>query len=367
MPMNIQEKPPREASARGGTLFSPWRLGPIELRNRIVMAPMTRSRADAAGVQPAIAATYYAQRASGGLLVTEATHVSTGGGFFHTPGLQTAAQVEGWKPVTEAVHRAGGRIYVQLWHVGRTSHPDLIGGLQPIGPSAIACGGDVRVSATERKPRGVPRALEVSEIRRLVEDFHRGAVNAKAAGFDGIELHGANGYLVDQFTRDGANQRTDEYGGSIANRCRFGLEVTRALIDGIGADRVGYRISPTFGMSGMSDSDPLATFTYLASELGKLGIAYLHIHEPITDTNRMTPKLRPSFPGTTILCGAFSADSANAAIDAGETDLVAFGASYLANPDLPRRLQTGAPLNEPDKATYYTAGEKGYLDYPTLG
>jgi N-ethylmaleimide reductase len=358
---------PRARNESAIDLFSPYRLGELELANRIVMAPMTRSRAVAGNVPNPLAVTYYAQRASAGLIVTEATQVSPQGvGYIRTPGIHSAEQVAGWKRVTAAVHQAGGKIFLQLWHVGRISHPDFHGGALPVAPSAISSGIEV---FTEKGPQPTvtPRALELAELPGIVEQYRKGAQNAKLAGFDGVELHGANGYLLDQFTRDGSNKRTDAYGGSIANRARLPLEVTRAVIEVWGAARVGYRISPTGAFNSMSDSDPVATFSYLTEVLSKLDIGYLHVVDPAAAPMRVSPILRKKFNNTYIVNGGFNLAEASDVIARGEADLVAFGALFLANPDLPRRFEAAAPLNTPDQKTFYAGEDKGYVDYPALG
>lgn len=346
------------------TLFSPYCLGPLVLPNRIVMAPMTRSRALDGNVPNPLAETYYAQRASAGLIVTEASQVSPQGiGYIRTPGIHSPEQVTGWRRITAAVHRLGGTIFLQLWHVGRISHPDFHRGELPVAPSAIAANGEVFTAAGPRK-MVTPRALELSELPGIIEQFRTGAANAKAAGFDGVELHGANGYLLDQFTRDGSNKRTDAYGGSLENRTRLPLEVTRAVVEVWGPERVGYRISPTGAFNSMSDSDPLRTFSYFTEQLSRLGIVYLHVVDPIAGDKRVAPILRRKFEGSFIVNGGFDAATAQAALDDGEADLIAFGVPFLANPDLPRRYRTKAPLNRPDQATFYAGEEKGYVDYP---
>ncbi|MBV8745459.1 MAG: alkene reductase [Xanthobacteraceae bacterium] len=356
----------RERDHAANDLLKPYRLGSLELANRTVMAPMTRSRALAGNVPNPLASTYYAQRASAGLIVTEATQVSPQGvGYIRTPGIHSAEQVNAWKAVTDAVHQAGGKIFLQLWHVGRISHPDFHGGELPVAPSAISPGGEV-MTPTGNKPRVTPRALELDEIPGIVEQFRTGAENAKRAGFDGVEIHGANGYLLDQFTRDGANKRTDAYGGSIANRARLPLEVTRAVIDVWGPERVGYRISPTGTFNAMSDSGPVATYSYLTDELNKLGLGYLHVVDPIAAPKRVAPILREIFENTFVANGGFDLAQANEAIARGDTDLVAFGVPFLANPDLPRRFAEAAQLNPANQATFYVGEEKGYVDYPAL-
>jgi len=348
-------------------LFLPYQLGDIELNNRLVMAPMTRSRAVERSVPNPLAAIYYAQRASAGLIVTEATQVSPQGvGYVRTPGIHSAEQVIGWRKITEAVHGAGGKIFLQLWHVGRVSHPDFHGGELPVAPSAIAAEGQV-FTAHGPQPMVTPRALALGELPGIVEQFRKGAENAKAAGFDGVELHGANGYLLDQFTRDGSNQRTDAYGGSIENRARLPLEVTEAVIGVWGADRVGYRISPKAAYNSMSDSNPIGTFSYLAERLSGLGIVYLHVVDPVGDGDkRVSLLLRRRFAGSYIVNGGFGLDSADAAIRDHEADLVAFGTPFLANPDLPKRYRIKAPLNTPDQATFYAGEDNGFTDYPAL-
>jgi N-ethylmaleimide reductase len=348
-------------------LFQPYRLGNIELTNRLVMAPMTRSRALEHNVPNPLAATYYAQRASAGLIVSEATQVSPQGvGYIRTPGIHSADQVAGWIKVTEAVHRAGGKIFLQLWHVGRISHPDFHGGELPVAPSAIAAAGQV-FTAKGPQQMVTPRALTLAELPGIVEQFRRGAENAKAAGFDGVELHGANGYLLDQFLRDGTNRRTDAYGGTVENRARLPIEVAKAVIDVWGADRVGYRISPNGTFNSMSDTNPLQTFSYLAEQLSKLGVVYLHVVDPVADgAKRASPLLRRRFNRTYIVNGGFDLDSANAAMRGGEADLVAFGTRFLANPDLPQRYRIDASLNVPDQATFYAGEDKGFTDYPSL-
>ena len=348
-------------------VFLPYELGDLALANRMVMAPMTRSRAVDGNVPNPMAATYYLQRASAGLIVTEATQVSPQGvGYIRTPGIHSAEQIAGWKQVTDAVHGAGGKVFLQLWHVGRISHPDFHGGALPVAPSAIAASGTV-FTAQGPKPMVTPRALETSELPGIVAQFRAGAENAKKAGFDGVELHGANGYLLDQFTRDGANKRTDAYGGGVENRARLPLEVLDAVVGVWGPARVGYRVSPNSGFNGMADSDPVRTFSYLTEELNRRRIAYLHAVDPVADgAKRISPVLRRIFDGTYIVNGGFDLAAANAAVARGEADLVAFGVPFLANPDLPDRWKRGAPLNAADQATFYTGEQKGYIDYGRL-
>jgi N-ethylmaleimide reductase len=364
--MNVSAAKAEAAGAAYAHLFSSYRLGSLALKNRMVLAPMTRSRALEGGVPNPLAETYYAQRAGAGLIVSEATQVTPmGQGYIRTPGIHSEAQVKAWKRITDAVHKAGGLIFLQLWHVGRISHPDFHGGALPVAPSAI--NPDVDVYTPKGPARTVtPRALETAEIPLVVEQFRDGAANAKAAGFDGVEIHGANGYLLDQFTRDGTNRRTDKYGGSVENRARFPLEVTDAVVSVWGKDRVGYRVSPNGTFNSMSDSNPEAIFSYLAEQLGKRGIGYLHAVDPVADAKRISPLLRRKFAGTYVVNGGFNADSAEKAIATGEADLVAFGVPFLANPDLPVRYRKQAALNVPDQNTFYQGEEKGYTDYPAL-
>jgi N-ethylmaleimide reductase len=354
-------------------LFSPYRLGDLDLANRLVMSPMTRSRAVDGNVPNPLAPTYYAQRASAGLIVTEATQVSPQGvGYIRTPGMHSAAQVAGWKRITEAVHRAGGKIFAQLWHVGRVSHPDFHDGALPVAPSALPVEGEAFTSRG-RTRLVTPRALATDELPGIVAQFRTAAENAKAAGFDGVELHGANGYLLDQFLRDGANHRSDAYGGSIENRARFPLEVADAVTTVWGPRRVGYKLSPYFSGYSMLDSNPIETFSFIAAELNKRGLLYLHVTEPVAGpsaipagTRRVTPILREIFDGALIVNGGYDAQSGNAATARGEADLVAFGVPFLANPDLPARYRGNAALNAPDQTTFYAGEEKGYIDYPAL-
>jgi N-ethylmaleimide reductase len=360
-------------SAEAANLFSSYRLGDLELKNRMVLSPMTRSRALEGNVPNPLAATYYAQRASAGLQITEASQVSPQGvGYIRTPGMHSPAQVAGWKKITDAVHQAGGKIFAQLWHVGRVSHPDFHDGALPVAPSALEVEGEAFTQNGKVKIV-TPRALALNELPGVVAQFRSAAENAKAAGFDGVELHGANGYLLDQFLRDGSNHRTDAYGGSIQNRARFPLEVVDAILEVWKPQRVGYKVSPNFSMFSMSDSNPVATFSYLTEQLNRRGIGYLHIGEAIAGpfaapagTVRVTPILREKFSGAVIVNGGYDARSGNAAVARGEADLVAFGVAFLANPDLPARYLNNATLNAPDQATFYAGEEKGYTDYPTL-
>ncbi len=354
-------------------LFSPIRLGPYDLPNRVVMAPMTRNRAGPGEVPTPLMATYYAQRASAGLIVSEGTQISPQGqGYPGTPGIFSKQQVESWTKVTEAVHAAGGRIFCQLWHVGRVSHPSMQpDGALPVAPSALAPAGQLWTPEGMR-PFVTPRTLETNEIAGLIEDYRKATANALAAGFDGIELHAANGYLIDQFLRDGSNRRIDRYGGSVANRCRLLIEVTAALIDVAGAERVGVRLSPTNPFNDVADSHPSALFGHAAEELDRLRFAYLHIVEPgPTDP---TPKgetpdgkfFRARWRGPLMLNKGYDLARANAGIAEGTADLVSFAALFLANPDLPERLRRGGPFNPPDRKTFYGGDARGYTDYPAL-
>ena len=348
-------------------LFTPFELGPITLGNRILMAPMTRNRAGTGDVPHALNAEYYAQRATAGLIVTEASQISPQGkGYPGTPGIYSAEQVAGWRLVTDAVHKKGGRIFLQLWHVGRISHPTLQeGGQLPVAPSALKPDGNA-MTGQGLVPFVEPRALALEEIPGIVATFRQAAINAKAAGFDGVEIHGANGYLLDQFLRDGTNQRTDAYGGPVENRARLLLEVVEVVSTVFGASRVGVRLSPVNPFNDIADSDPQATFDHVASQLGGRGLAYLHVVQMGTapfDWQR----LRQAFGGTFVVNGGYDRVKAEAAIDGGAADLVAIGVPFLANPDLVERLQRNAPLNTPDQATFYGGAGEGYTDYPTLG
>lgn len=349
-----------------GKLFTPWQLGPWSLANRLVMAPMTRNRADAQDVPHALNAEYYAQRAGAGLIITEGAQVSPQGkGYPRTPGIYNAAQVAGWRQVTAAVHARGGRIFIQLWHVGRISHPSTqIEGALPVAPSALRPEGAI-LTATGQQPFVTPHALTLEEIPGVVAQFRRAAQCAAEAGFDGVEIHGANGYLIDQFLRDGSNHRTDAYGGTVENRTRFLLEVTAAVRAVFDADRIGVRLSPLHVFNSMSDSDPTQTFTHVAKALSPLGLAYLHIVE--TGPSRLDwLLLRRAFAGTFIANGGYDQAKAEMAVAAGRADLVSFANLYLANPDLVERFRQGALLNKPDRTTFYGGDSRGYTDYPTL-
>jgi N-ethylmaleimide reductase len=354
------------------TLFDTYTLGSIPLANRIVMAPLTRNRAVAGMVPSPFAAEYYAQRASAGLLIAEATQVSQQGqGYQDTPGIYSEAQVEGWRVVTDAVHAAGGKIFLQLWHVGRISHTDLQpNGGAPVAPSAIRAEAKTYVGGTF-VDTSEPRALELDEIPGIVEDFRRGAANAIRAGFDGVEVHGANGYLLDQFAKDGANQRTDAYGGSIENRARLMLEVTKAVVAEVGAERTGIRISPVTPANGVSDSNPQPLFEYIVDALSALDLVYLHVIEGATGGPRdVAPfdygALRSRFANAYMANNGYTLEMSNQALAAGEADLIAFGQAFIANPDLVERLRQNAPLNAIDQDTLYGGGAEGYSDYPTL-
>jgi len=352
------------------TLFDPIQVGDLLLPNRIVMAPLTRCRAGAGRVPTDLMAEYYSQRASAGLILSEATAVTpTGVGYPDTPGIWSDAQVEGWKKATRAVHASGGRIFCQLWHVGRVSDPEHLGGALPVAPSAIAPKGNVSLLRPQRA-FVTPRALETAEIPAIVEAYRAGAENAKRAGFDGVEIHGANGYLLDQFLQDSTNKRTDIYGGSIENRARLMLEVTDAAISVWGPGRVGMHLAPRGDAHAMGDSNPLASFGYVAEQLGKRGIAFIFTRESLGD-NRISPELKKRFGGVLIANEAFSRETAQQVLDAGEADAVSFGKIFIANPDLPRRLQTNLALNPYDNTTFYGYGQPdlavGYTDYGSLG
>lgn len=353
-------------------LFSPLRLGAVELSNRIVMGPLTRSRAGAGDVVKPMTATYYAQRASAGLIISEASPISPQGkGYAWTPGIFSAEQVAGWKTVTEAVHAKGGRIFIQLWHVGRISHPDLQpGGALPVAPSAVRPEVEA-FTETGLKPAVTPRALDIAELPGIIDDFRRAADNAMQAGFDGVEVHAANGYLLDQFLRDGANKRTDAYGGSVENRVRLTLEAVAAVSAVCGADRVGLRISPVNTRNDLVDSNPEPLFLHLADRLRETNIAYLHVIEGVTGGERDVggfdlDQLRQRFGGVYMLNNGYDKALARQVLQAGKADLICFGRPFISNPDLVERLRRDAPLNPLDPATLYGGDERGYLDYPTL-
>ncbi|HEV7813502.1 MAG TPA: alkene reductase [Janthinobacterium sp.] len=347
------------------TLFDPITIGDLTLKNRVIMAPLTRSRAIGGRVPNALMAEYYTQRASAGLILSEATSVTPQGvGYENTPGIWSDEQVEGWKLVTSAVHAAGGRIFMQLWHVGRISDPSLLDGDAPVAPSAIAAKGDVSLLRPQR-PYPVPRALDAEELPGVVAAYRKGAENARKAGFDGVEIHGANGYLLDQFLQDSTNQRNDAYGGSIENRARLMLEVTDACIAVWGAARVGMHLAPRADAHDMGDSDPAATFGYIARELGKRGIAFICAREAVGEDS-LGPLLKKEFGGIYIANEKVDKAGAEELLGRGVADAVAFGKLFISNPDLPRRLETNAALNEWNAATFYAAGALGYTDYPAL-
>jgi 2,4-dienoyl-CoA reductase-like NADH-dependent reductase (Old Yellow Enzyme family) len=349
------------------SLFDPIKFGAIELPNRIIMAPLTRCRSSEGRVPNELMLEYYVQRSSAGMILTEATSVApTGVGYPDTPGLWSDDQVAGWRKITDAVHKAGGRIVSQLWHVGRLSHPDFLNGATPVAPSAIAVPGQIRTPAGHA-PYPTPRALETSEIPTVIEEYYKGAQNAKAAGFDGVEIHGANGYLPDQFLRDGANHRKDEWGGSIANRAKFLLAVTDAAIEVWGSGRVGVHLSPReLAHHGINDSDPAATFGYVATELGKRKIALVFVRESIEGGPRYEPLTKASFGGPVVANERMTVEQANDLLKSGEADAVSWGQEFIANPDLPKRLRQNSVRNAPIPATFYAQGALGYTDYPFL-
>ena len=365
-------------------LFDPYPLGPYTLKNRLAMAPLTRSRSRQPGNIPTrLNAYYYAQRASAGLIISEATQVSQQGqGYAWTPGIHTPDQVAGWRLVTDAVHAAGGLIFMQLWHVGRVSHPALQpdGGL-PVAPSAIPLQGMAFIANEQGEPELVPfvtpRALETEELPDIVRQYQEAARNALTAGFDGVEVHSANGYLLDQFLNSSTNQRTDDYGGLVENRARLLMEVVEAVCGVWGSDRVGVRLSPEGTFNDMGDDDPEALFGHVASRLNDFGLAYLHVVQPeiagnatvaLADPNRrsIVKMIRGIYRGTLMVCGGYDYRKAARAVEIEGIDLIAFGRLFLANPDLPERLRQAAPLNKPDESTFYGGGGKGYIDYPTL-
>jgi N-ethylmaleimide reductase len=356
------------------TFFSPVSVGDLTLPNRIVMAPLTRRRAAAGNLPTELMATYYEQRSSAGLIISEATPISSQAiGYNNLPGIFTQEQVDGWKKITHAVHKKGGRIFMQLWHVGRVSHSLFQEGhVLPVAPSAISAG-DVITTPEGPMKMEVPRQLETSEIAGIVDDYRKAAVNAKEAGFDGVEVHGANAYLIDQFLHQSSNHRTDEYGGSIENRARFALEVVTAVCSVWGSRRVGIRLSPSNVRNGMDDPDPAGLFGYLISQLNTFNLAYLHLVEPMLPLENyphmirdVARHFRPIWEGPLITAGNYNYEKGLAAISEGIADMVAYGRLFIANPDLPERFATQLPLNIPDTDTFYYGGEKGYTDYPGI-
>jgi N-ethylmaleimide reductase len=351
-------------------LFKPLQAGALTLPNRILMAPLTRCRAEDGHVPGELMAIHYAQRASGGLLIAEATMAIEGNSaFWHEPGIYSAAQVAGWKKVTDAVHKADGRIFLQIWHGGRACHPLLNDGAQPVAPSALPITNDEVHTPEGKKPYTTPRELRDDELPAIVAGFRKAAENARAAGFDGVEVHGANGYLLDEFLRDGANKRSGPYGGPIENRARLLLEVLDTVTDVWGGDRVGLRLSPLNSFNSMIDSDPIGLITWLASRLNDYGLAYLHVMRGDFFGQQHGDVLTPArqhFKGVLIGNMGYTPQEAANAIESGQLDAVAFGTAFLANPDLPARIKVGASLNKPNPATFYSPGAEGYTDYPFM-
>ena len=347
------------------TLFTPITLGDLALNNRIIMAPLTRCRADAGRVPSEMMVEYYRQRASAGLILTEATSVTPMGvGYPNTPGIWSAEQIQGWRKVTNAVHAAGGKIVLQLWHVGRISDPIYLDGQLPVAPSALKPAGHVSL-VRPKKEYETPRALETAEIAGVIEAYRKGAENAKEAGFDGVELHAANGYLIDQFLQSRTNQRTDAYGGPVENRARLLLEITDKLIEIWGAGRVGVHLAPRGDSHDMGDENPAETFGYVARELGKRKIAFIFTREKEGEDS-IAPQLKQQFGGALIANEGFTKEQGNAWLAAGKCDAVSFGVPFIANPDLVKRLEQDAPLNEPKFETFYGSSPEGYIDYPTM-
>ncbi len=355
-------------------LLQPCQLGNLNLRNCLVMSPLTRRRAGEGGVPVEMNAVYYAQRASAGLIIAEASQISPQGvGYMNTPGIHSEEQVNGWKKVTDAVHAKGGLIFLQLWHVGKVSHSLLQpGNALPVSASAIS-GGDFITTPKGKMPMEVPRPLELEEIPGIIEDYRKAAANAIKAGFDGVEIHAANSYLLDQFMHSSSNIRTDIYGGSIENRCRLTLEVTEAICQEIGKEKTGIRLSPSNIKYGMDDENPAALFEYVIGELDKRNLAYLHLVEPMLSlenhplmVSHVAKHFRNHYSGTLITAGNYTPESGREALEKGYADLVAFGRLFIANPDLPERIHANAPLNTPDPDTFYTRGAEGYVDYPFM-
>ena len=357
-------------------LFSPVQIGPLALAHRVVMAPLTRLRSGQPGDVPGdLMVEYYTQRASaGGFVVTEATTVSiTGRGYLGAPGIYSDAQVAGWRRVTEAVHAKGGRIFLQLWHVGRASHVEMTGGVAPVGASALPFDAGEAFTTQGWVPVSPNRALKTVEVPGIIGEFRQAAERARAAGFDGVELHAANGYLLDQFLQDSSNKRVDAYGGPVENRARLLLEITQAVLSVWGGGRVAVRLGPSSRFNGMADSNPTATFNYAVRQLDRRGLAYLHLIEPRINGNEAiadglppvaAAQMRQIFKGTIIAAGGFEPDSAEEILEKGDADLVAFGRHFISNPDLPERIRLGRPLNPHDRATFYGGDAHGYTDYP---
>ena len=347
------------------TLFDTVRVGNYTLKNRFVMAPMTRSRADDAGVQPEIAITYYRQRATAGLIVTEGTAPDPiGKGYTRIPGIYSDAQIEAWKPITDAVHEEGGRIFLQIMHTGRIAHEDNLGGEMPIAPSPVTAAGQM-FTKTGPKDHSTPRELTHEEIKTVIGQYRTATENALKAGFDGVELHATSGYLPSQFLHSNTNLRTDDWGGTPEKRARFVLETLDAMIAVAGSGKVGIKIGPGFPFNDINDSDPQGTYTHLVKELATRNLAYLDVLD-INPGWDVLGTLRPLYPGTLIANGGYTKERSETDLNNGRADLIAFGNLYLANPDLPERIEKDAPFNEPDKSTYYMGEEKGYIDYPTL-
>lgn len=355
------------------SLFDPIRLGSLDLPNRILMAPLTRGRSTREHVPTPIMAEYYAQRAGAGLIITEATGISQEGlGWPYAPGIWNDEQVEAWKPIVKAVHNKGGRIALQLWHMGYLVHPDFLGGERPVS-SSVSTAPDQAHTYEGKKPYGEARALREDEIPRLLGDYENAAKNAVAAGFDGVQIHAANGYLIDEFLRDGANKRTDRYGGSIENRVRLLTKIAQTVAGVVGPERTGIRFSPNGPIQGVDDSDPHALFALAAEMMARVGLAYIELREPGPDGTfgkatvaPVAPVIKKAFGGPVILNCDYDGPKAQAAVESGEADAIAFGRPYLANPDLPERIAEGAALNKDDMKTWYSQGPEGYIDYPTL-
>ncbi len=355
-------------------LFNKYKIGDLELNNRLIMSPMTRSRAKADGVPGDLAELYYTQRASAGLIISEGSQISQQGiGYINTPGIYTKEQIAEWNKITDSVHNADGKIFIQLWHVGRVSHSSFHNGALPVAPSAVAAKGKT-YTYEGMKEFDTPKALEISEIKAVVQDFKNAAINAKSAGFDGIDLHGAFGYLIDQFLESGSNLRNDSYGGSAENRARFAIEVVEEVLKVWDSTRVGIKLSPSNVFNSMFDSNPKETFSYLIEKLNDYNLAYIHLMEPQMPSsklpenyiNNVVEYFRPIYKGNIIANSGFTREKAINAIEEGLADLISFGSLFIANPDLPKRLLLNAELNKPDSKTYYGGDEKGYTDYPFL-